>query len=103
MHSQNNETVRSSKATNYYFYFFNNKKKKTVSSIHIVWYSENMEEKTAQFYSETQTEQNYSIYAITIGKMIFKCLVLLSKFKTCNAMQYNDANTLCALILNIKN
>ncbi len=54
MHSQNNETVRSIKATNYYFYFFNNKKKKTVSSIHIVWYSENMEEKTAQFYSETQ-------------------------------------------------
>ncbi len=24
---------------------------------HIVWYCENMEEKTAQFYSETQSEQ----------------------------------------------
>ncbi len=30
---------------------------------HIVWYSENMEEKTAQFYSETQTEQKYEFGA----------------------------------------
>ncbi len=29
---------------------------------HIVWYSENMEEeKTAQFYSEAQTEQKHVI------------------------------------------
>lgn len=29
----------------------------------IVWYSENMEEKTAQFYSEPQTERKYAIFA----------------------------------------
>ncbi len=29
---------------------------------HIVWYSENMKEKTARFYSETQTEQKYAIW-----------------------------------------
>ncbi len=43
--------------------------------VHIVWCNENMEEKTAQFYSETQTEHKYEIGAdADIYMMKFWCL-----------------------------
>ncbi len=52
---------------------------------HIVWYSENMEEKTAQFYSETQTEQKYEFAADADISMM--------KFWACDVYQWDLYNS----------
>ncbi len=58
---------------------------------YLVWYSENMEEETAQFYSEVQTEQKYEIWC--------KCWYLCGQksdeiMMLCNVNQWDLSNSI---------